>query len=55
MKSPCQNCAKRTVGCHSSCESYINFRNGIDNIKRKMKGDKEYERYKRDVIRRKSK
>lgn len=50
MKSPCQNCAKRTVGCHSSCESYINFRNGVDNIREKMMDDKEYERYKRDVI-----
>lgn len=50
MKSPCQNCTKRTVGCHSNCESYINFRNGVDNIKEKMRDDKEYERYKRDVI-----
>lgn len=44
MKSPCQNCTKRTVWCHSNCESYINFRNGVDNIKERMRADKEIER-----------
>lgn len=50
MKSSCKNCTKRTVGCHSNCENYINFRNGVNNIKERMRVDKEYGRYKRDVV-----
>lgn len=50
MKSPCKNCTKRAVGCHSNCESYISFRNGVNNVKERMRADKEYGRYKRDVV-----
>lgn len=50
MKSPCKNCTKRTVGCHLNCEGYINFRNGVNDIKERMRADKEYGRYKRDVV-----
>ena len=24
-KSPCLNCPDRTIGCHSTCEKYIEF------------------------------
>ena len=25
MSSPCHNCEKRVLGCHSSCEVYISY------------------------------
>ena len=27
---PCKNCTKRTIGCHSNCEDYHQFREDID-------------------------
>ena len=28
--SPCKHCPDRVVGCHASCEKYINFRKALD-------------------------
>ena len=33
-KSPCKNCDKRQVGCHSSCEEYIAFKKYLDEVKK---------------------
>ena len=33
-KSPCRNCDKRQVGCHSSCEDYIAFKNYLGEVKK---------------------
>lgn len=30
IQSPCKDCSSRSVGCHASCESYINYRNRMD-------------------------
>lgn len=32
-KSPCKNCEKRAVGCHSSCEDYISFKERNDALR----------------------
>ena len=44
MKSPniafsCRHCTERTVGCHGSCETYINERKEFDRIKAEMNKD----------------
>lgn len=34
MDSPCKNCTKRKIGCHSICDSYLSYRSLCDeNIK----------------------
>lgn len=30
MKAPCKDCPDRQVGCHSTCEKYIEFKKEAD-------------------------
>lgn len=30
--SPCKECSKRTLGCHATCEDYLQFRVERDKI-----------------------
>lgn len=30
MKTPCRGCQFREVGCHSKCESYLEYRKKLD-------------------------
>ena len=41
MKTPCRECQFREVGCHSKCESYIQWRAQLDkyNEQKNMQGD----------------
>lgn len=41
MKPPCRGCQFREVGCHSKCESYIQWRALLDkyNEQRNIQGD----------------
>lgn len=41
MKTPCRECQFREVGCHSKCESYIQWRALLDkyNEQKNMQGD----------------
>ena len=32
-KSTCKNCDKRSIGCHTTCKEYIEFREELDKIK----------------------
>ena len=32
MKTPCRECKFREVGCHSKCESYVQWRAQLDKI-----------------------
>jgi hypothetical protein len=34
MGAPCKNCARREVGCHSTCEDYKEYRVYVDKIKK---------------------
>ena len=40
--SPCVGCNKREIGCHSSCEDYISYRN-INTRKRAIEYKKKEE------------
>ena len=42
-KKPCLDCEKRTVGCHSSCKEYKDFREELD-IKNQLKRDAQQKR-----------
>lgn len=33
--SPCKDCEDRTLGCHSTCKDYIEFKNARLNISKK--------------------
>lgn len=41
MKPPCRECQFREIGCHSECESYIQWRAQLDkyNEQKNMQGD----------------
>lgn len=39
-QSPCQFCTERFVGCHSTCENYISFRQSRDDYKNKVREQK---------------
>ena len=32
--SPCVNCKERSIGCHSTCEDYVSWRNLLDASKK---------------------
>ncbi len=40
VKCACQGCTKRSVGCHSTCEEYKQFRKSIDDVTSKEREDK---------------
>lgn len=39
-KSPCKGCDKREVGCHSTCEDYISFREAAEALREKIAFEK---------------
>ena len=39
-KSPCYKCEFRTVGCHSNCDKYKDWKSVIDNIAKKALKDR---------------
>lgn len=45
LSSPCYDCKKRFIGCHSSCEDYISYKEGMNNLKEKGKSGIEIDSY----------
>ena len=43
INSPCLNCSKRFVGCHSTCDDYILYRNKLKEYKDYMNQNKSAE------------
>lgn len=39
VKCECQGCTKRTLGCHSTCDSYKKYREYRDHILRLKQGE----------------
>lgn len=37
-KPPCKDCTERTVGCHSKCEKYIEWKNKDSQVKEANRG-----------------
>jgi len=48
-KSPCYNCKKRVVGCHSNCSDYQEWKKQNDKRKRDKYLDDEYTGYISDL------
>lgn len=46
--SGCLNCEKRFLGCHASCDTYLNYRKRLDKIKENK--IREREKYKKSYI-----
>lgn len=46
MKCACKGCAKRFVGCHSSCADYSEYRTRVDNARKEETEWKRNERLK---------
>ena len=38
--SPCRECEKRTIKCHSSCDLYIEYRSQLDDFNERMRKQK---------------
>jgi hypothetical protein len=43
-KAPCKNCPNRKVGCHSTCQKYLDFRKEVDKINKIKFAEKEQRR-----------
>lgn len=41
MKTPCQDCTNRCLGCHGTCERYKEFRSALDNKNAKIRAEKQ--------------
>jgi uncharacterized metal-binding protein len=37
MNAPCYKCTNKTVGCHSGCNKYIEYRSYMDSINESRK------------------
>lgn len=44
MNVPCKDCPNRQVGCHSTCEKYLDFRKEVDKINKTKFAEKEQRR-----------
>lgn len=40
-KAPCLNCPDRKVGCHNDCSKYNNFKSGRDELRAKIRAEKD--------------
>ena len=47
--APCMNCDKRTMGCHSTCEAYKNFKLNNEVFKEKRLLEKNTEHSLSDI------
>lgn len=52
--TPCNGCAEREPGCHGKCERYMKWKEGTNEIKKKMRLGELAENYRRDVTRKMS-
>ncbi len=41
IPAPCKDCEKRKIGCHSSCDDYLKFREWLDDVKKAEKLDRQ--------------
>lgn len=50
MKTPCRGCQFREVGCHSKCESYIQWRAQLDKYNEQKNIQNDASKYIRDNV-----
>lgn len=44
LQTPCKDCARRVVGCHSTCEEYATYRQELAEMKEKIDQAKSFEK-----------
>ena len=49
MKTPCENCTERVVGCHGKCEKYLAYRADIDAKSPQLYADSDVKDYSRKI------
>lgn len=50
MKAPCKDCPNRQIGCHSTCEKYLEFRKEVDRLKQERIAKRDVDQYVRESI-----
>ena len=40
LNSPCKGCEKLFIKCHSTCEEYLEFREEVDELREKIRKEK---------------
>ena len=52
IATPCKGCTRRTIGCHSNCEEYAEYREAMERLNAARHNDKnarmwfDYDKYK---------
>ncbi len=41
----CKDCSKRVLGCHATCETYINYKKELEKAREIRESVKEHDRY----------
>lgn len=47
-KNKCLGCTERTVGCHSTCQSYLAFAEECERVRENRRSSSTYNNYLRD-------
>lgn len=47
IDSPCYKCESRTIGCHSNCEKYQEWRKFMDEANERRKTQEQLERWRK--------
>ena len=47
-KAPCKDCPNRQVGCHSTCEKYIEYKKESDRIREEKHAQNELKQFDRE-------
>ena len=51
MVAPCKGCEERQIGCHSSCEKYLDYKAKAEEIAKRQRADahhgRDYKGYKK--------
>lgn len=50
ISSPCKDCIKREVGCHSRCTDYIEYRKSLEDIRKTKQEERRFMSYHIDVV-----
>lgn len=43
--APCKGCSEREIGCHGSCEKYSEYRDVVNDIRKKQLEEQKYVNY----------
>lgn len=50
ISSPCKECIKREVGCHSQCTDYLEYKNVLEDIRKTELEESLFRSYRIDTV-----